>query len=338
MNTEISNTNSKRAIYIVLILLLLLINGILFYSNQSLKKDTKETIGVLENEKLSLQNNYDSVLEDLDTYKVENLQLDSALTDLQAQIEDKKLEIERILRKSKASKGELQKADILIQSLQTDAFDYREKITALEFHNKKLTEENTSLQQTVVQKIETIEIVTTEKNELEESLTAQIKEVTAEKEILGEEKEQLTEKVDRASIMQVINVIGGGVQYKKKGTKEVKTDVYKKTDKIKVCFDLLENPIVPAGQQDIFLRILGPKGDVLSIEAMGSGNLVLTESEVEIKYTMVSAIPYKQKTSNYCIYWEQNTPFQVGSYIVELYHAGYKIGSDEFRLKKGGIF
>lgn len=317
-----SNSKGGRTIfYVILILLLLLVNGVLFYNNLKMKRDQQQVIENLETEKGNLQSEYDEMLEELETYKLEVDQKDSVLLDLESEIEEQKREIERILRSGKATKNELSQARALIESLRSNSDSYKQQIDALTQQNQALKEKNAGLMDTIASKVDNISSLEAEKANLE-----------GEKQNLSEERDMLNSTVNRGQVMQSAAVIGKGVRYKRNGS-EVETDKAKKTEKIRVCFDILRNPISPSGKEDLLLRIINPGGEVLSVESMGSGKFILSESQKETKYTTRATINYQGKKENYCMYWEQNSGFLSGDYNAELYNEGYLIGSSSFVLR-----
>jgi len=323
-----TQNNSRQYLYLGPIALLFLLNIFLFIKNQSLKKEHKDTVQVLETEKSDLQSEYQKTLAELDQYKIDVQQKDSTLTGLESQIEQQKKEIERILSKSNASKRELEQARTLIASLQTSTDDYKRQIDALTYQNQQLTQENTGLKTDVAQKEQTIQ----EKAANISQLEAEKSELSAVKQTLSEQKDQLSATVQRGSVMQAANITGSAVNLKK-GGKEVATSRAKRTDQLKVCFDIMRNPIAKAGKKEIMLRIMSPKGDALSVESMGSGVFTHGDTGEQMKYTTKATIDYQNQSENYCMYWEQNSPFEKGNYTAEIYNEGYLIGSGAFSIK-----
>ena len=324
---------SKTPIFVALILLLLIVNGILFYSNQVLKQEGQDVKTLLEEEKQDIQNEYNTVLEELETYKIENAEKDSTLAEIQTQIDEQKGEIERLLRKGRATKDELSQAKNLLASLRITSDDYKQQIANLEYQNRQLTAENTNLKTNVTQQSESISKLQTEK----EGLLSEKTTLISEKMNLAEEKSMLDAKVNRASVMQVTDIVGTGVFYKKNG-KEIETENYKKADKLRICFDMLSNTVATLEPKEILLSITSPEGDILSVQALGSGTFTTAETGEETKYTTKAQVPYKGKDESYCIYWEQNSPFIQGVYTAELYNQNYVIGNTSFELKKSGLF
>lgn len=321
---SIENNNHKsnlQPILLILLLLSLLGNAYLIFSNKKLESSATQTIDNLEAEKADLQAEFEDMVGELDDYKEENLELDSALVQMESEIETQKQEIKNLLGKGNATRQELLQAKNLIESLRTISKDYKVKLDRLVAENTALTEENTGLKDEVAQKEENIADLEGEKEEL-----------TAKSTILAEQKDLLQRVVKRGSIMMVNDVSAAGIKVRKNG-KEVETRNEKQTDKIRVCFDVMPNPIADQGAKDIMTRIVGPSGTTLAIQSMGSGIFKNTESGEEVQYTTKSVIAFNGEREKHCMYWEQNTPFQSGLYTTELYHEGYWIGQTTFELK-----
>ena len=318
----------KTPIFIAIILLLLLVNGILLFKNQRIKKDNTEHVEMLETEKGELQTEFDELMQELEDYKIISVEKDSMLIMRESEITEQQEEISRLLRKGKISRSELAQAQELVNSLRLTVNDYKSQIDALNYANQQLTAENTNLKTDITSKTETIESQKSNINELEKE-----KEILhTEQSILKEEKDMLQSKVNRAEVLQTSNVEAYAVRYKNSG-KEVQVDKAKKAEKIKVCFEVLDNALAPKGNKELFLRVISPEGSTLSVEALGSGVFTGAQNGEAMPYTTKGAIAYEQQRENYCMFWEQNTAFASGNYITELYHEGYLIGKGGFALK-----
>ena len=143
--------------------------------------------------------------------------------------------------------------------------------------------------------------------------------------------------IDVGSTLHASNFNIAGVQEKKSGKEKV-TSTAKKVDKLRITFDLDENRIATSGPKDLYVSITAPDGTPVAVEALGSGKFTTREGEekffthkVEISYTQGQ----KQTVS---FDWKQNTNFATGSYKIEVYHNGFKIGEGTRELKKGGLF
>ncbi len=322
--TETTSVNSNeqksnlQPILIVLLLLSLIGNAYLMYSNQQLKSSTTATIDNLEIEKADLQAEFEGMIAELDDYKEENMEMDSALVNMESEIETQKQEIKNLLSKGNATRQELSQAKNLIESLRIISKDYKVKVDQLVAENAYLNQENTGLKDEVVAKTDTIEQLVGEKEELTTKTT-----------ILAEQKDLLQKVVKRGSVMMVNDVSATGIKVRNNG-KETETNNEKQTDKIRVCFDLMPNPIADAGSKDILARIVGPGGTTLALSGTSFKN---AESGEETQYTTKTVVAFNGDREKHCMYWEQNTPFSKGLYTTELYHDGYWIGQTSFELK-----
>jgi hypothetical protein len=114
--------------------------------------------------------------------------------------------------------------------------------------------------------------------------------------------------------------------------KEKETDKAKKADLIRVSFDLDDNRISESGEKIIYICILDPKGNVVSNSV---SNKFKTNTGIEKPYTTTKTIAYKQgeKVQGISTDFKPLTDFEKGDYKVEIYHMGYKIGSETVALK-----
>ncbi|MCC7224357.1 MAG: hypothetical protein IT273_11580 [Chitinophagales bacterium] len=330
-----SEGNSKKPIYLALIGILLLINGILLFNNLSMRKANKETVTTLEGEKAQLQAEYDTAVQALETLKTDKAATDTTLAQIQLELETKKNEIQKLLSKSNASKGDLSAARTMIENLKTSIQGYEQQISQLRYANQQLTGENTGLKsdvasksQTIAQQTDSIGRLSTEKA----SLTSEKENVTRQRDELNTQKEILTGQVNRASVMIATNITATGIKTRKSG-KEVSTDNNKRVQKLKICFDILPNAVAKPGNKEILLRMMSPKGEILAIQALGSGVFTNAQTGEEMQYTKKEIFSFSNQKENHCMYWEQNNPFDEGVYTAEVYHDGYLIGSNNVQLK-----
>lgn len=330
-----SESNSKKPIYLALIGILLLINGILLFNNLSMRKANKETVTTLEGEKVQLQAEYDTAVQALETLQADKAATDTTLAQIQLELETKKNEIQKLLSKSNASKGDLSAARAMIENLKTSIQGYEQQISQLRYANQQLTGENTGLKsdvasksQTIAQQTDSIGRLNTEKT----TLTSEKENITRQRDELNTQKEILTSQVNRASVMIATNITATGIKTRKSG-KEVSTDNNKRVQKLKICFDILPNAVAKPGNKEILLRMISPKGEILAIQALGSGVFTNAQTGEEMQYTKKEIFSFSNQKENYCIYWEQNNPFDEGVYTAEVYHDGHLIGSNNVQLK-----
>lgn len=296
-NKEIPPVNkSKRSknitwlVTTIVILILGLAAIVYLYYNQ--KNQMEEMEIVLTTEKDSLAHELENLLYEYDTLKTTNDSLNQKL-----EAEQNKIKMLLQIQASNAQKITLYKKELA--TLRQVMKSYIVQIDSLNTMNKQLAAEN-------------IEV----KKELEN--------VQKDREELTQIKDELTSKVEMASILQAKNILATPIN--QRGREKAKID---KVDKIKVCFVLRENPIIEAGKKDVFMRISRPD------------ELILTESpdnifEIDggqLIYSAKRTVEYLNQDVEMCIYWNNNGDLISGSYSVNLYAEGNHIGTTTFALK-----
>ena len=311
------NSNSKvHALYIVLILGLI---GGLIFTNVKLRKsktDIETVSGERDNkEKLlkDLQVEYDRTSTDLVNAMTENISLDSIIQVKQRELDEKKNYIAQIISQSNGSKSELAKARKMIDELTAERVKFQAQIDSLVAANKQLEYEKI--------------VLTDEKTSLSASLTEE-KQIRSQVEADNVAKQA---KIDKASILSAVNVKMTGISINKKGN-EVEETKSKNVDKIKLCFDLLENKIAPNGEVDIAVRLIGPGGVTISNQALGSGSITKENGE-DVQYTYKMRPSYDNVTKKVCSLWDDGGAISAGSYSVEVYQKGILIGQGTMTLK-----
>ncbi len=321
------NGSGKKIFYIILILLLLGINAFLIWKNRSEKKkfaaETAQLRGSLEAERDQVKVELNDAVEVIEQLKQENTGLAEQLTEIELKMDEQKSEINRLLSKKNVGRKELSEARKLIEVLRGTSESYRQQIEALQAENMRLRD-TILYKETVTQKVYAL------KDSVETEYFAQ----QAEKETLEMDKQQLEATVATGSVLNASAVKASGIRFKKNG-KEVNEDNYKKVEKVKVCFDIMENRIATSGPKDILLRIISPEGSTLAVESLGSGTFTYAKTGEDRQYSTKATIDYNNSQDRYCMFWEQNFPFVEGTYNTEIYHEGYIIGEGDFSFKKG---
>jgi hypothetical protein len=308
---ETNQSGNKNKIFIAIIVALLAINLGVVYMLYSENKDKKD----VQAAKVELDNQYQMVLEDLearkqelDQYKGRTEELDRTIAERQAEIEQYKQEIETLLRQKKISGAELAKARQLIAQLQSENKEFMARIDSLTSANQELYSQNMQLGQELEQ---------------ERSTTTQ----------LSDEKKMLSKKVELGSLLQLGDVEVVGVRNRNSG-KESTTKSIKRVEQLRISFETGDNKVLEPGNLSLFLRIINPKGETISVKDQGSGTFKLANSGDEIQYTKRADIDYRQASKKVTVYWSQNIT-QEGTYKVEVYQSGHLIGRGECELKKG---
>lgn len=313
-----SNSNSKvHAMYIVLIALLI---GGLVYTNVKLKK-SKETIVVTQKQsdevsalKAELDKKYAESLQEIESYRAENAGLDSLLTVKEQELTAKKAKIDALLgqisglKSGDAAKSKLlAEAQSLIAQLENDKAQLQASIDSLVTVNKALYLER-------------------------DSLGTELSSTQQRKQELDDENQKMKDRIDKASILSTANIQSTPIRITKKG-KEDEVSKAKDAEKLRVCFDLLQNKIAPSGQTQIEVRIVSPDGSTIQMQNLGSGTIKEATTGNEIPFTYSISPDYQNETKTVCSYWAQTFKFSPGKYSIEVYEKGFLIGQSSFVMK-----
>lgn len=288
--------------------------GYLLWNNnkqEQVQQQQQTQIAKVTDEKGQLQKNFDDALVRLDSLTGTNNKMQSQLNERQTEIGHLKSEIRGILKKEKLTEAEKKKADELIKDLNDKISNLEQEVARLTNENQTLTQEKTQLTQDKDKLTQDLQTTTTAKQDLEK-------------------------KVDIASTLNASNITITPVKDKKNGQEKMTTTA-KKVDKLIISFDV-NNRIAQTGQTDVYVCITGPDGKPISVPALGSGTFTTRDEGDKVFTAKVPVEIEAGKTKPVQFAWKQNTPFEKGSYKIEIYHNGFKIGEGTKELKKGGIF
>lgn len=297
-----AKSNSTNKILIALLVLSLAGNGYLFFTKN--KVTEQNNFLITENTdvnaaKDTLQGQYDAALARLDDLTGKNAELDQMVKDKDGELEKLKSEIKSLLTKRNASIADLKKAQSLIGTLRGKVKTYEERIAELETANTELTGNNTRL---------------TQQNDSVSAEASNLKKL--------------------GSVLHISNIKMEPINQKRNGEKEVETSKARKTDILRVVFDIDENRVAESGVQEIFVVIQGIEGKLLSNAAYGSG--VTTDADGNVlNYTIVKRVTIEkgQKMTNVSVDWKQDSNYKKGDYNISFYNGGYKIGTGSVQLK-----
>ncbi|MEZ4990027.1 MAG: hypothetical protein R2824_06440 [Saprospiraceae bacterium] len=319
--------SGNRVPYIVAIVLLALATvglGIFSFSKNSENTELTARYDESEQLKAELEKQYYEALSELEEMRGSNEELNALIETQKAELKDSKDRIEGLLKDSrnlKAVRSEL-------ANLRTQAEGYIAEINQLREQNEVLTAENSQLSennQMLSQNLEDQQMANAE-------LSSERAVLVSEKEQLETVREQLSRKVNIASVIKVSDIEVTGLKTKKSG-KEVKRSNADNIDKLQVCFNTSANDVAENGTEVFFVRIINPLGETLAIEEMGSGVLTNNANNEQFLYTQAKEMDYTGTSENLCTLWAPNQPLPEGSYEIEIYNKGFLAGSTSFRLK-----
>lgn len=293
----------KKGIVIIVITILLGTNGLLlwqFFDKKNHLDQANQTIVTTTAEKDALQLQLNQFKVEFEKLKTDNSTLQTQLTEKDEQIKAKVVEIQKLILLGGPAQIARAKAELAKLKEMNDVFTVQ--IDSLNKSNQKLLSENQDLNSTLNQE-------------------------KSKNENLSAENNRLSSKVVAGSVLKAINVSTEGYRFKSNGT-EVVTNKAKQVQKVKTHFTLSENHVIDNGSVDIYLRVLGPDGAVMS-----ANTETFRGNDQDLTFTVKQTIDYNNSDTPVDIAWAKGSQFVKGKYNVEIYHSGNLIGKSLIDLK-----
>jgi cell division protein FtsB len=287
-------TNKNVSIGMIAISIILagaLIFLVFMYFNQKNNMIEMETI--LTQEKDSLATELRHMVNAYDTLKTNNDSLNAGL-------EKERARIVKLLSINASNAQLIKKYKSEITTMREIMKSYIVQIDSLNTRNKVLVAENTEIRQQITQ----VRSTNTE---------------------LSKVKEELTSKVEIASIIQAKNITAASLNKNRKETTRINL-----LDKLRICFTLRENPLAKAGTKEVFMRVIRPDSLVI---ASSPDNLFEYKGNKMI-YSANRQVDYMNQDIEMCIFLDNTGDFIIGNYSVELYLEDNIIGRTNFMLSK----
>jgi len=295
-NTPVNIPEAKKGapigmIAVTVILAAALIFLVVRYFDQKNKMHEMET--TLTEEKDSLARELRIMAASYDTLKTDN---DSIKADISRQ----KVRIMKLLEINASNTQLIKKYKSEISTMREIMKSYIVQIDSLNTRNKILSAENTEIK-------------------------TQINQVQSTNTQLNKVKEELSAKVEIASVIQAKDITAVSLNKRQKPTTRLSL-----LDKLKICFTLRENPLAKAGSKDVYMRVLRPDSLVI---ATSPDNLFEYKGN-KLVYSANRTADYMNQDVEMCIFLDNTGDFVVGNYTVELYLEGNMIGKTTFTLTK----
>jgi hypothetical protein len=298
MEERNTGTGKWKVYLAVLALIILVLLFWLFIQRSQLMKLVKEK----EVEKMELQQELDSLMTEHNTIKTAYGSLSDSLASKDSIIQANAIEIRKLLD----TQWEYNKVRKRIGLLQKIAQGYVNQIDSLYNVNRELQAENERI----------IQDVRTEQSK---------------NQALVKDKEELTQKMNEAAFLKAYNVNVTAYRVKA-GEKETATDKASRTDRLRICFTIGENPLVQAGKRSVYIRITRPDNVVV----IKSKYDTFTFNGQTIPFSIREDIDYQGKAMNLCVNWtkkDTDKPAMKGRYTVTVFTEDKEIGSSSFELK-----
>lgn len=282
----------KPVFLIILVILLACAAAYLGYTYTNLKKTSTLEKAELTRQREKLEGELMEIYTEYDSLKSEN---DTMNLKLAAEQEH----IERLLKINANNVYKIRMYEKELQTIRKVLRSYVVQIDSLHTANQELRAENLEVKQRL-QRTEN------ERNEL------------------TQQKEQLTDKVEMASVLTAKNIVITAIR----NEKGRETDRYDKTIRLRTCFTLRENPILEPGPKTIYLQIVRPDDVILT-----TGVNFFEYKGEQIIYTAGREVSYENMDVDMCIYWQNDGQLVPGTFNVRLFSEGHEIGSTTFALR-----
>ncbi len=293
--TPVEQPKKKSAPIAMIFTTVILAAGLIFlvvmYFDQKNKMVEMET--VLTQEKDSLQNELRLMVHGYDTLKTDN---DTLMANLQRE----KTRITQLLTLRASDAQLIKRYRSEIGTMRDIMKSYIVQIDSLNTLNKQLTAENVGMKQ-------------------------QITDVQNTNVELTKAKEELSSKVEVASVIQAKDINAVTLNKKRKETTRLAN-----IDKLRICFTLRENPIAAPGEKEVFMRVIRPDSLVITT----SPDNLFDYQGNKLVYSASRLVDYMNQDIEMCIFLDNTGDFIVGSYNVELYLENNIIGRTTFALAK----
>jgi len=299
-NISSSEQETKKNTPIALIAISIILAGaliflIFMYYDQKTKMGNQmvEMETVLTQEKDSLAHELRLMVVAYDTLKTNNDSLNSVM-------QKEKTRIVQLLSINASNTQLIKKYKSEITTMRDIMKSYIVQIDSLNTRNKVLSTENTEIRQ-------------------------QISKVRSTNTQLSKVKEELSTKVEIASVIQAKDIIAASLNKKRKETTRLNL-----LDKLRICFTLRENALAKAGPKEVFMRVIRPDSLVIT---SSPDNLFEYKGNKTI-YSASRGVDYMNQDIEMCIYLDNTGDFIIGNYSVELYLEDNIIGRTNFMLSK----
>jgi vacuolar-type H+-ATPase subunit I/STV1 len=300
-----NKNNTGLVIGLIIMTVVAAVFGYLYYQERNITTKQETDLEVRVNELAMSEIKLDSISKQLDARIIEVKGLGGDI----AELEKVKADLEKdraALRKGNVTMGKKVK-------------EYEAFLTKKDEEIAQLREEN----QQLISKTETL---TQEKAELETSKKAVSDSLSG----VVSKNVELESKVTMAAALRARNIKVYAISSKGK-IREGENVKAKRIDKVRVDFILEKNPLTQADSKTIYMRVIDPSGATISDNATGSGKFQYEGQEQG--YTISQDVMYDNSNQSVSILYDKNSAFKPGTYTIELYAEGFKVGDGSFSVK-----
>jgi len=286
------------ALWIILLAASVILNIYQWRNHATTINNYEQKVDTLVVERVNVEKELSDTKTELNKYQGISSNLDSLLKDANGKIDEFEKKVKTLTRTEKNATTLNKKLKEQLSDLQGLRDEYLTRIDSLLTANKTLTAEKTELNTKVASLSKNLETT-----------------------------------VNTASVLRAEYFKTSSYKRKSSG-KYVESTLAKRTNKLNVCFDILENKIAKAGERTVYLKITEPGGKVIGNRAEGSNTIKLANGE-ELLYTASAVITYTGEKQNICLNYEEQKDkmFPAGAYTIEAYIDGKLAGSSSYTMK-----
>ncbi|HLZ16134.1 MAG TPA: hypothetical protein VKQ08_03805 [Cyclobacteriaceae bacterium] len=292
---------NKATLIIAMLLIIILVQSVKIYLDYKDKVEVKEQLATTEEDLASTMQKLTDIQAELNQKIIEIEKLGGDVKELQKARAEVELELKR---NNKRSAKALQELKDRVEGYQELLKLKDEEIDKLKNVNTQLFSENRNLK--------------TKQNKLSDSIVN-----------LAKNKDELATKVALASQLKAENITIKGLN--SKGKERESPFKNRQLQKLKVDFSLAENKVAPIEGKKIMIRIIDENGQVIFDVAKGSGTFMINGKEEF--YTAAQEILFDNTRQKLSYLYEKGSEYAPGKYAIEIYTNDYKIGSGQFEIK-----
>lgn len=305
-------SNSRVLLWVALVLVLLGINGVLFYLNQQKGQQNEELTTEVKAKDSKLQEQikqYEALKADFERQSQELQALGLSNDSLEAKIASVNADLLK-LRSFRAGSFSIAQQNAFKQRAKNLEGQLRKKdddIAQLKKDNETLYTETATLKE--------------QQNKLTDTIST-----------IARTNRELSDKVSVASRLQADNIKVAIITSKNKEKADENEEFKaKRVEKVKVTFALARNDVSPKETKAIYMRILEPDGAALYNLSTGGGTF--TADGQEAFYTQKQDVVYDNTKQKLEFIYAKGAEYKKGQHTVELYESGQLMGKTTFTLK-----
>lgn len=316
MEERNNQTTDNNALKIGLVLLLAAVGllGYLYYGAQ--------------NKNTELQTLLTGKVDELSTARVK---IDSISNALDAKIAEVKSlggnieELEKVKAQLEADKRNLRNANgFSAKKYEAKIKEYETFLAEKDVEIAKLKEENGILitqNQTLVTEKQSVIAENSGLKSTRDSLHSKVAETSTQ-------NEDLKKKITVGSALKAVNVQVAAIS--SRGRERTGTVRNRKIDQLKISFILPANPLAQENNKEVYVRLMDPDGGVINDMSKGG---VLNYNNQEVGYSVKQPVFYTNNDQKVDVFYKKDQSLKSGTYGVELFAEGFKIGTGSFAVK-----